>query len=166
MARITFSGSKEYRMALNRLIAAVSTNEMLEAAVRAGAPIVADKIRENLEKLPETEYRVLKDGEKFEGIPKGQKRDLEDSFGLTPIERDKDGFVHAKAGFDGYGSFPTKWYPKGVPNQLLARAVESGSSVREKIPFVRPAVQATRKKAVEAMEKVLEDKITEALTGK
>lgn len=166
MAKISFKNQKEYFLRIDQVLGSVSSEETLKEAVYAGACIVTDKIRENLEKLPETEYRVLKDGEKFDGIPKGQKRDLADSFGLTPIERDKHGFIHTKAGFDGYGSYPSKWYPKGVPNQLLALAVESGSSVREKTPFVRPAVQATRKMAVEAMDEVVEDKTIEALTGK
>ena len=84
---------------------------------------------------------------------------MADSFGLTPIERDKNGFLHTKAGFDGYGSHPTKQYPQGVPNQLLARAVESGSSAREKTPFVRPAVTKTKKAAVEAMQAEIDKEI-------
>ncbi|MBQ8358456.1 MAG: hypothetical protein IJX37_00885, partial [Oscillospiraceae bacterium] len=92
-------------------------------------------------------------------IPKGQKKDLLDSFGLTPVDRDKAGFVHTKAGFDGYGSFPTESYPEGLPNQLVAAATESGSSIRKKLPFIRPAVNATRKEAVDAMEKVIDDEV-------
>lgn len=132
-------------------------NTVLEKAVAAGASIVANEIRSNLEKLPEEEYRYLEEGETFKGLPKGQKQDLEDSFGLTPIGRDKNGFVNTKAGFEGYGSFPTKAYPQGIPNPLLARSVESGSSVREKTPFVEPAVKATRKEAIEAMGRVVDE---------
>lgn len=132
-------------------------DEPLEKAVAAGAAIVADQIKANLEALPEEEFRKLGEGETFTGLPKGQKKDLVDSFGLTPIEKDKNGFIHTKAGFDGYGSFPTNAYPEGIPNQLLARSVESGSSVRQKTPFVEPAVKATRKEAVEKMNGVLED---------
>lgn len=134
-------------------------DEPLEKAVAAGAAIVADQIKANLEALPEEEFRKLGEGETFTGLPKGQKKDLVDSFGLTPIEKDKNGFIHTKAGFDGYGSFPTNAYPEGIPNQLLARSAESGSSVRQKTPFVEPAVKVTRKKAVEAMNAVLEDEI-------
>lgn len=138
-------------------------DEPLEKAVKAGAEIVADKIRDNLNALPEEEFRMLGEGETFQGLPEGQKRDLQDSFGLTPIEKDKNGFIHTKAGFDGYGSFPTNAYPEGIPNQLLARSVESGSSVRQKTPFVEPAVKATRKKAVEAMNGVIEDELKSIL---
>lgn len=132
-------------------------DEPLKKAVAAGAAVVADQIKENLEALPEEEFRKLGEGEIFHGLPTGQKRDLVDSFGLTPIEKDKNGFIHTKAGFDGYGSFPTNAYPEGIPNQLLARSAESGSSVRQKTPFVEPAVKATRDEAVDTMNKVLED---------
>ena len=132
-------------------------DEPLKKAVAAGAAVVADQIKANLEALPEEEFRKLGEGEIFHGLPTGQKRDLVDSFGLTPIEKDKNGFIHTKAGFDGYGSFPTNAYPEGIPNQLLARSAESGSSVRQKTPFVEPAVKATRDEAVDTMNKVLED---------
>lgn len=132
-------------------------DEPIKKAVAAGAAVVADQIKANLEALPEEEFRKLGEGEIFRGLPAGQKKDLVDSFGLTPIEKDKRGFIHTKAGFDGYGSFPTNAYPQGVPNQLLARSAESGSSVRQKTPFVEPAVKETRKEAVETMNDVLED---------
>lgn len=132
-------------------------DEPIIHAVATGAAVVADQIKANLQALPEEEFRRLGEGETFHGLPTGQKTDLVDSFGLTPIAKDKRGFIHTKAGFDGYGSFPTTTYPDGVPNQLLARSVESGSSVRKKTPFVEPAVKETRKEAVEKMNAVLED---------
>lgn len=161
MAKITFKRGSEYMLRLQKLEERFAAPQTLEKAVHAGSAIVADKIRENLEALPEDEYRRLPEGEIFRGIPAGQKKDLADSFGLTPIERDRNGFVHTKAGFEGYGSFPTNAYPQGVPNPLLARSVESGSSVREKTPFVEPAVKATRKEAVEAMDKVIDGELKE-----
>lgn len=162
MAKVAFSALGDYALALERYQSAADSGKMLERAVAAGAAIVADQIRANLQALPEEKFRKLQPGEAFRGLPKNQKQDLDGSFGLTPIKRDKNGFLHTKAGFDGYGSHPTKQYPQGVPNQLLARAVESGSSAREKAPFVRPAVAKTRKAAVEAMRKEI-DKETKKL---
>lgn len=159
MAKITFKRGSEYALRLQELERHFARPEVLEEAVQAGSAIVADAIRANLDALPTEEYRMLPPGEIFHGLPEGQKRDLQESFGLTPIERDKNGFVNTKAGFDGYGSFPTNTYPKGVPNPLLARAAESGSSVRAKTPFVRPAVNATRKKAIETMDNVIQQEI-------
>ena len=159
MAKITFKGSSVYFEKLQQMERHFLKDSTIENAVRAGAAVVADKIRNNLEALPEVSFEHLQEGEIFHGLPKGQKKDLQDSFGLAPILRDKRGFVSTKAGFDGYGSYPTNEYPQGVPNQLLARSVESGSSVRQKMPFVEPAVKATREKAVTAMEKVVDDEM-------
>ena len=158
MAKIIFRGYAEYGKSLEKLqLTWAGNNDILEDAAKAGANPVADEIRRRLRNLPEDEYRHLGPGEVFTGLPESQKEDLLDSLGVTPPQRDRTGFVNVKVGFDGYGSFPTKAYPQGVPNALIARAVESGSSVRQKTPFVRPAVNATRKKAVEEMDRTIND---------
>lgn len=159
MARVSFKGSQEYALRLRELEHTAAQGEVLEEAVKAGAKPVADEIRRRLDALPSDDFRKLEPGEKFTGLPVVNHLDLLDSFGLTPVDRDRNGFVHTKAGFDGYGSKPTKAYPKGIPNQLLARAVESGSSVREKTPFVRPAVNATRKEAEAEMDRVVRQEL-------
>ena len=145
LAKISFKGADAYGEALRRLEFTAQGGELLEKAAQAGAAPVADEIRRRLRNLPEDEYRRLAPGETFSGLPEGQKQDLLDSLGVAPPQR------------DGYGSYPTKAYPQGVPNALVARAAESGSSVREKTPFVRPAVNATRKEAVEEMDKTIID---------
>ena len=167
MARITFKNQSAYFLRLQALESRFAKESTIEKAVYAGSAIVADAIRENLEALPEEQFRLLDTfwGDFFSEVPTGQKKDLIDSFGLTPIERDKNGFVYTKAGFDGYGSFPTNTYPYGVPNALIARAVESGSSIRDKTPFVRPAVNATRKDAIAAMEEVVDDELKKIFNG-
>ena len=159
MAKISFKGASVYFEKLQQMEQHFLKDSTIEKAVHAGAAVVADKIRSNLAALPEEDFRKLQGREIFHGIPKDQKQDLLDGFGLAPVKRDKTGFVHTKAGFDGYGSFPTAAYPQGVPNQLTAAATESGSSVRQKMPFVRPAVNATRKEAIAAMEKAVDDEL-------
>lgn len=160
MATITFKRDKDYEIFLGHLEEYfVDQDEILKQAVYEGSKIVADEIRSNLEALPTEPFHYLWKQQKFELTPEGQKRDLLDSFGLAPIERDRNGWISTRAGFDGFGSYPTKRYPNGVPNQLLARAIESGTSVREKHPFVRPAVNATRNKAVKAMKNVIDEAI-------
>lgn len=162
MARMTVKATDDYALKLSKL--AAQTEEVAKKAIYAAANIVADKVASNLAALPEDKFRRLKDGEKFTGLPEKQKKDLQDSFGVTPIKQDEDGW-NAHIGFDGYGSKPTEKYPKGVPNQLLARAVESGSSVRQKTPFVRPAVNATKKEAIDAMERVIEEEFKKIIGG-
>ena len=61
--------------------------------------------------------------------------------------RNDAGYINTKAGFDGYGSHITKSHPKGVPNPLVARSCESGTSWMNKQPFMRNAVASSRKKA-------------------
>lgn len=163
MARMTLKSTDDYALKLSKL--AAQTEEVAKKAIYAAANIVADKVASNLAALPEDKFRRLKDGEQFTGLPESQKKDLQESFGVTPIKQDDNGNWSAHVGFDGYGSNPTEKYPKGVPNQLIARAVESGSSVRQKTPFVRPAVSATKKDAIKAMERVIDDELTKTMEG-
>lgn len=159
MAKITFKKQSEYFYKLQQLDRVFAKESTLKKAVYAGAEPVADAIRSRLQSLGEDEFRHLHPGEVFSGLPEDQKDDLLRSFGLSGIKRDRKGFVGTKAGFDGYGSHPTKSYPHGVPNALIARAVESGSSVRKKMPFVEPAVKATKETSITAMERVIDDEI-------
>lgn len=157
MARITFKASNEYAIKLSKL--ATNSEEIAKKAIYAAADIVASKIRRNMEALPTEKFRYLRGGDMFHGLTKTQKADLIASFGITPIMRDDNGNWNAKIGFDGYGSKPTNKYPLGLPNQLLARAVESGSSVRRKKPFVRPATYAAKKASIEKMDAVIKEEI-------
>ena len=102
-------------------------------AVFEGSKIAADKVRENLDKV-------------LSGESTGQ---MEESFGITPITKSGAEWS-AHIGFDGYDD-------NGVPNQLKARAMESGTSTRPKKPFVRPAMNQTKKQIQEKMKSVIED---------
>ena len=72
---------------------------------------------------------------------------------------DDGDYVHAKIGWDGYGRTKTKKYPEGVPNQLIVRSINSGSSFRKKNPFVNRAVTKNKKTAVKAMADTIENEI-------
>lgn len=157
MAKISFPGLKKYGDALKQLEFAMDNDDLIKDAVWAGAQPVADEIRRRLRNLPEEKFQRLPKGKTATVVSAHQKEDLLDSLGVAPPKRNKAGSVDTKVGFDGYGSYPTKTYPRGVPNALIARSVESGSSVRRKTPFVGPAVKDTRKKAVEEMDKTIND---------
>lgn len=161
MARMEIRGFDELELQLSKL----ADPEISKEVVQAGAQPIADQIRKNLEGLPEDKFRYLKKNEAFTGLPRQQKQDLLDSLGIAPPDIDFDGNTNTKIGFDGYGKLPTKKYPKGVPNQLLARAVESGSSVRKKTPFVRKAVNKAKKLAEAEMQKKLDEKIAIIMKG-
>jgi hypothetical protein len=158
MAKMTVKVGDEYAKKLGELAAAFQ-GETAAKAVYAGAGAVADAIRQGIQSLPEQKFRYLRPGEQFTGVTSDQKADLLEALGVSPIKADADGTVNAKIGFDGYGRHRTKAYPQGLPNALLARSIESGSSVRRKKPFVRPAVKSAKSAAEEAMARVIEDEI-------
>jgi hypothetical protein len=157
MAKMTIKGTDELALQLSRL--RNKSTEIAKDIVMAGAQPVADEIRRGLESLPVDELKQLKAGEKFNVSAYGELKDLAESLGIAPPDIDNAGNVNTKVGFKGYGSYPTKNYPKGVPNKLIARSIESGSSVRQKQPFVRQAVNRSKKKALEEMQKKCDEEI-------
>lgn len=132
------------------------TEEVAGKALYAGANIVADEIRKNMNAL-KTQKGWPKQGEVFSGIPEPQKQGLQDSFGISPMKKDDSGNYNVKLGFDGYNEIKTKMYPNGQPNQLVARSVEKGTSFMERQPFVEPAVKKVEKQAEVAMQKVIDE---------
>lgn len=149
MAKIIAKGTDEYVLKLSLM--GKDTERIAKKAVYKGAGIIADQMKANIDSI-----------RKIHGY---QREDLKASMGITPIELDDKGVYNAKIGFDGYGSVPTKKYPKGIPNQMLARAVESGTSFRPKTPFVRSAVASKKKAALESMKKQVESDIKEIMEG-
>ncbi len=162
MARMTFKLGDEYAVKLSMLGA--KTHDIAKKAIYAGAGAVADEIRDNIEFLPDDTFRHLDWDEKFEGVPAKQKQDMRNGLGVSPIQDDKDGNWNAKVGFDGYGA-KTNDFPEGVPHALLARSIESGSSVREKTPFVRPAVRAMKRKVNDIMAKIIDEETKKIMEG-
>jgi HK97 gp10 family phage protein len=134
MATISFKKGDEYALRLSRLGAA--STEIAKKAIYEAAGIVADKIRDNLENVVSSEATG----------------DLAKSLGITPISRDKDGNLNAKIGFDGYDR-------NGTANQLKANVLENGTSDQRQFPrpFVQPAVAATKKQALDAMRRVIDE---------
>lgn len=135
MAKIRFAGLEEYERRLSQL--QTGSREIAGKAIYAGAEIVADAIRTNIQSLPS------KTGTTKQGLLEG--------FGIAPLQ-DDSGYLNVKTGFNGYNA-------KGIPNALMARLFESGTSKVPKHPFVRPAVNASQKQAEAKMAKVLDQEI-------
>ena len=130
-----------------------------EKAVCAGAAIVADAVRANIDALPavKDEWGVIAYNNQWSApLTETAKKGLQDGFGISPMGSE-DGMLNVKLGFDGYNGMKTKKYPKGQPNVLLARSIESGSSIAKKRPFVAPAVRKTKKAAEETMAKIIDE---------
>lgn len=136
MAKMTIRGMDELELKLSHL--GKMSTDIAKDVVMAGAQPVADEIRRGLE--------ANLQGSKY------SKGDLLDSLGIAPPGVDNQGNVNTKIGFDGYDS-------NGVANQLKARVMESGSSKQKKKPFVRPAVNRSKKRAEEAMQKKFDEEI-------
>lgn len=136
------------------------TDEMIGEAVYDMAKVVADKVRANIEALPavSNEANIATYREGYSRLSEPEKQGLLDGFGVSPLQ-DDSGYRNVKLGFDGYNSIKTKKYPQGQPNALIARVTESGSSYREKTPFIRPAVNAARKPAEKAGQAKIDEKI-------
>ena len=161
MAKIEFKGINEYAKVLATL--GNESEEIVKSAVYKGAAIVADEIKSGINSIPIQEGNnglppVGTPENKLYGISRKQKGDLMDSFGLAPMENDGD-YIQTKAGVDGYGSIPTKKYPGGVPNVMLMRSIESGTSFRDKHPVFRQATNRARKRAEEAMRNEIDNQM-------
>lgn len=145
MAKITFRGLDEYIRAIEKLGADSET--MIERSIYPGAAVIADAVKAGINSLNTREDGVrYGGGHKAPGPTAQEKHDLAESFGLAPMRNDA-GYINTKAGFGGYGSHKTKSFPRGVPNALVARSCESGTSWMNKQPFMRKAVTSSRKKA-------------------
>ena len=136
------------------------TDEMIGEVVYDMAKVVADSVRSGIQALPtvrnQANIATYKKG--YSRLSDEEKQGLLDGFGVSPMQ-DDGGYINVKLGFDGYNSVKTKKYPKGQPNALIARVTESGSSYREKTPFIRPAVNASKKQAEQAGQMKIDEKI-------
>lgn len=153
MATITIKGCAEYQKALRKML---ETSEgSVKKAIYEGAKQVADACTESIRSLPTSEGYGTQ-SKPLTSLRAKEKQGLEESFGLSKM-KEENGFIYTKAGFSGYNDVQTKKYPQGQPNVVIARAVESGTSFRVKHPFIRPAVNRSKKQAINAMDKQLEE---------
>ena len=122
--------------------------------VYEGAATVADGIREAIKGLP-----AQSSGERHRrGVTEVERAGLLEGLGVASHQK-KDGSVNTKIGFSGYNAYVTKQYPKGHPNSMVARTVESGTSWLQKTPFIAPTVRRLRASTVAAMQAELDNYI-------
>ena len=129
------------------------------------AKVVADKVRENIDAM-----HYISDAEGLKRYASGEKalltysekKGLQDGFGVSSLQND-GGYMNVKLGFDGYNSVETRKYPNGQPNVMIARAIESGSSVRDKNPFIRRAVNAAKGECLKTAEKTIVEEISKIM---
>lgn len=156
MAKITFPGLNDYELMISRL--SKNAADIAGRAIYTGAGIVADEIKSGIQSLPIVRGYGTAENPLPGGVTQPQKQGLLDGLGIAPLQ-DDGGYLNVKIGFDGYNRTKTEKYPQGQPNQLVARGVESGASWKQKHPFVRPAVNRSRKRAESAMAEALDEEI-------
>lgn len=149
MARFEFSGINNYISQLNKLQQSTKDG-VVGKTVYAGAEVVADSVRRAIQALPVGDGRA-QGGGLVDTVTLPQKAGLLDGFGISRM-KDDDGFVNVKLGFAGYNATRTEKYPRGQPNALIARSVNSGTIFRKKTKFVDKAVRSARKSAETAMD--------------
>lgn len=158
MAKLKFQGLEEYEAQLLKLQTVSRT--CVGKAIYEGAKVVADAVKDNIESIPIDRRRVSK--QMLTGITETQKQGLRDGFGIAKIQNE-NGYVHVKIGFDGYNGAITKKYPNGQPNSVIARSVNSGTSFRQRFPFVDNAVNATKAAAEQKMKDTFDKTLKSSL---
>lgn len=150
MARIqAVKASEDYALRLSAL--AEHTQEAVTAAIEAGAGILADAMRSGY----------------TGGLSRNSTGQMLGSMGITPVKLDRNGFWNAKVGFEGYDLRRSRRWPKGVPNQLKARVLESGTRDGriQKHETIKKALRANQAKIQEAMERELDTYFEKYLGG-
>lgn len=165
MATWKFKGLETYERKLSQLSSRKTIAEMAGRVIHKGAGIVADAIREAITDLPVVDHRQHgSESSKLRGVTSAQKKGLLDGFGITPMSEEDDTY-NVKLGFDGYNSVKTAQNPDGQPNAMVARAVNSGTSIREKIPFVDQAAKKAKPIAEQAMGEEFDSILKEVWEG-
>lgn len=113
--------------------------EMCKRAIYDGGKVVGNEMKRQIKTIPVvSDHPGSHREEKYTGATQAQIDGLVESMGLAPIQYYGRG-LNTKIGFDGYNSIKTKKYPKGQPNMMIARSINSGTSFRNKFPFVERA---------------------------
>lgn len=168
MAKLTIGkGLDEYIFKLTKLNAI--TPELLGRTIYPAAGLVADAIKANIEQIPvSNSSKRGTPADPIDTITSSQKQGLRDGFGISHI-RDDNGLYNVKLGFDGYNTTVSTtskragWTNTRQANQMIARAVENGTSFRKKHPFVAPAIRATKEQAEKMMAEILDEEIAKAM---
>lgn len=159
MAKLKFTGLDEYVSQLKKLEKV--SRECIGAAIYDGAGLVADAVKENIQALP-IDKRYAGRSVMLNGITEEQKQGLIDGFGIAPLQ-DENGYLNVKLGFAGYNSQITKSHPGGQPNSMIARSVNSGTSFRQRIPFVDNAVRSNKAQCEAKMKETFDKELKKAL---
>ena len=127
-------------MKVSRL--ADKTDEIIPKVLEAGAEVVEDKVRSNLQS-------VIGSGTKYDSRSTGE---LLRSLGTSPALQDRNGDFDIKVGFSEPRS-------DGSSNAMIATILEYGKSGQPAKPFLKPARSASKNACISAMIRKLEEEV-------
>lgn len=134
-------------------------------AVYAGMSVIRDEVIKQINALPVQQGYIIKDKLPRNVITRREKEQLLKHIGIASMET-KNGTVSTSISFDGYTDIVTKKYKQGLPAVLVARSINSGSSVRQKHPFMRQAQAAAKTRAKEAAANAAHEALGKMMEGK
>lgn len=141
MAKFTVKTGTEFSSKIYAL--GKNAKTAIESSLKGGAAVMADEIRRGIGGLPSAT-----------GVT---KKGLEEGLGISPVRED-GGVYDVKVGFEGYND-------RGVPNAMMARIMESGTSKTPKHPFVEPAKRRAKKAAIAAMQEAFDKECEKIMKG-
>lgn len=151
--RIEMTGAADVMKKLSDL--GKAGDDICSRALYDGMSATADALAAAVEGLPTEPFHPLPGAsngtEPLNVLTEDDKADLLGGIGIAKFERPGDG-ANSVASFDGYSRHKSKRFPKGVPLVVIARSIESGSSTRKKIPFVRRAANGVKSQVQQTME--------------
>lgn len=126
-------------------------DRVIGRSIYPGAKLMANAIKIATEAIPvDDSYFGFSEQyhKKRKGVTSRQKKALIESMGIAEIKKNRYGY-NVKVGWDGYNDIVSKRWPKGQPNVVVARALNSGTSFMRKYPFVDMTVNANASKTAE-----------------
>lgn len=158
MAKSQIVGFDDLFRALEKL--GDETDAVAKMAVYEGAKAVADEVKRNINALPT--YDKNDREHRHQGATPVEKAGLIAGMGIASMRRSGEGW-DTTIGFDGYNADVTPKYPRGKPNAMVARAINSGTSWLTKYPFITRAYAASKGAAEAAMAEVIENEVQKRL---
>lgn len=135
-----------------------NTSGVAKKCAYDGARAVTDAVAAAVKSLPLDENGFKPGTDPLRIITMQDRRDLEKCLGISRIEN--DGFsTTVSVSFDGYLSRKEDNFPKGVPAAMVARSIESGSSVRAKKPFMRVTLRKVTDTVLDVMKQTFDESV-------
>lgn len=158
MARMIIRGSDKLGDMFETM--GLEATKIAKVALYDGVDVMLKALIEAIESLPEETS-----GRPYSGLLPEDKEDMLESLGVARFDMDRN-VVDTHITVEGYTRRTEKQYPKGVPVAMLARSLESGSSVRAKHPFIRPAAREAKPKVLAAIQAKMDEQIELITNGK